>query len=86
MFRMECTNMKTYGGHKVSRLRPPEIRLINGIPFEEFQSETEFKKVPKGWTYNTDLYTVTENIEKKKNQCSNERQICYMSIGSSVVI
>ena len=54
-----------YGGHTVSRLRPPEIRLINGIPFEEFQSETEFKKLPKGWTYSTDLYTVTENIEKK---------------------
>lgn len=57
---------KTYGGHKVSRLRPPEIRLINGIPFEEFQSETEFKKVPKGWTYSTDLYTVTENLDKKE--------------------
>lgn len=56
---------KMYGGHRVSRLRPPEIRLINGIPFEEFQSETEFKKLPKGWTYSTDLYTVTENIEKK---------------------
>lgn len=25
-----------YGNHTVSRLRPPEIRLINGIPFEEF--------------------------------------------------
>lgn len=55
-----------YGNHTVSRLRPPEIRLINGIPFEEFQSETEFKKLPKGWTYSTDLYTVTENLDKKE--------------------
>lgn len=57
---------KMYGGHKVSRLKAPEIRLINGVPFDDFQSETEFKKVPKGWTYSTDLYTVTENLDKKE--------------------
>ena len=57
---------KTTCNHKVSRLKAPEIRLINGVPFDDFQSETEFKKVPKGWTYNTDLYTVTEDLEKKE--------------------
>ena len=31
---------KMYGGHVVSQLKAPEIRLINGIPFDEFQSET----------------------------------------------
>lgn len=50
--------------HVVSRLKNPEVRLINGIPFDEFTSETEFKKVPKGWTYNTPMYTVTEDLEK----------------------
>ena len=57
---------KTTCTHKVSRLKAPEIRLINGVPFDDFQSETEFKKVPKGWTYSTDLYTVTEDLEKKE--------------------
>lgn len=57
---------KTMCTHKVSRLKAPEIRLINGVPFDDFQSETEFKKVPKGWTYSTDLYIVTEDLEKKK--------------------
>ena len=57
---------KTTCTHKVSRLKVPEIRLINGVPFDDFQSETEFKKVPKGCIYNTDLYTVTEDLEKKE--------------------
>ena len=57
---------KMYGGHVVSQLKAPEIRLINGIPFDEFQSETEFKKVPKGWTYNTEMFTVTEDVKKKE--------------------
>lgn len=57
---------KTTCTHKVSRLKCPEIRLINGIPFDEFKSETEFKKVPKGWTYNTPMFTVTEDLEKKE--------------------
>lgn len=66
-YKITCT-------HKVSRLKVPEIRLINGVPFDNFQSEMEFKKVPKGWDYSTDLYTVTEDLEKKeKNQCCNDR-------------
>ena len=57
---------KTTCTHKVSRLKCPEIRLINGILFDEFESETEFKKVPKGWTYNTPMFIVTEDLEKKE--------------------
>lgn len=60
----ECEKM--YGGHVVSRLKAPEIRLINGIPFDDFKSETEFKKVPKDWTYNTEMFTVTEDLKKKE--------------------
>lgn len=58
---------KTTCTHKVSRLKAPEIRLINGVPFDDFRSETEFKKVPKGWTYSTDLYTV-QRIWKRKRK------------------
>ena len=50
--------------HVVKRLRTPEVRLINGIPFDEFESEMEFKKLPKSWTYNTRLWE--ESIDQGK--------------------
>ena len=33
-----------------------ERRLVNGIPIDEFESETKYKKLPKGWRYNTKLF------------------------------
>ena len=36
-----------------------ERRIINGIPINEFVNETHYKKLPKGWTYNTVLYEIT---------------------------
>ena len=56
---------KMYGGHVVVQLTLPEIRLVNGIPFNDFKSEMETKKLPKGWTYNTQLFTITHDEEKK---------------------
>lgn len=40
-------------------LEHKENRLVNGIPMDEFQSETKYKKLPKGWTYNTQLFEIT---------------------------
>lgn len=57
-------NFKSTCTHSVQKLRTPEVRLINGIPFDEFESETEFKKLPKGWTYNTPLWE--ESIDQAK--------------------
>lgn len=36
-----------------------ETRLVNGIPYNDFPARTELKKLPKGWTYNTRLYEIT---------------------------
>lgn len=36
-----------------------ERRLVNGIPIDEFESETKYKKLPKGWAYNTKLFEMT---------------------------
>ena len=36
-----------------------ERRLVNGIPIDEFDSESKYKKLPKGWTYNTKLFKIT---------------------------
>lgn len=36
-----------------------ERRRVNGIPINEFKSEERYKKLPKGWTYSTDLFEIT---------------------------
>lgn len=33
--------------------------LIDGVPIEEFQHPTPWKKLPKGWSYDTELFKVT---------------------------
>lgn len=37
---------------------PREMRIVNGIPYNEFNTPTEWKKLPKGWTYSTELFTL----------------------------
>lgn len=36
-----------------------ERRRVDGIPIQEFQNEQRFRKLPKGWTYNTKLFDIT---------------------------
>lgn len=36
-----------------------ENRRVNGIPINEFINEERYRKLPKGWTYNTQLYKIT---------------------------
>lgn len=33
-----------------------EDRLINNIPYNDFKTPTPWRKLPRGWTYNTELY------------------------------
>lgn len=54
----------------VDFLEPRERRLINKIPIEEWNNEDQkFKKLPKGWTYNTVLAEITyrDFSEEEKN-------------------
>lgn len=37
----------------------PRKRAIDGIPIDQIHFPTEFKKLPKNWTYDTELYKVT---------------------------
>lgn len=39
-----------------------ERRLINGIPYNDFEPDAKYKKLPKGWNYSTRLFTC-ENAE-----------------------
>lgn len=38
---------------------PRERRLVDGIPINEFESEQRYRKLPKGWTWNTELFELT---------------------------
>lgn len=43
----------------IDYLSERERRRVNGIPFDEFESEERYKKLPKNWNYNTRLYEIT---------------------------
>lgn len=49
----------------VDYLSPKETRLVNGIPMNEFKNEDKFNKLPKGWSYDTRLYEITNTDELK---------------------
>ena len=46
----------------VDLLELAEHRYVNGIPIDDFHSETKWSRLPKGWTYNTDLFTLEEKV------------------------
>ena len=43
----------------IDYLAPRERRRVDGIFISEFKNEDHYKKLPKGWTYNTVLYEIT---------------------------
>lgn len=51
-----------------------ETRTINGIPFDEFPEMTHWKKLPKGWTYDTKLFEKgTEELSEDESDYLNKR-------------
>lgn len=36
-----------------------DTRYINGVPINDFETPTKWKKLPKGWTYDTELFELT---------------------------
>lgn len=43
----------------IDYLAPRERRRIDGVPIDEFKDEQRYRKLPKGWTYNTRLFEIT---------------------------
>ena len=43
----------------IDYLVPRERRRVDSVPIDEFQSEQRYRKLPKGWTYNTELFKLT---------------------------
>lgn len=57
----------------VDYIVPRERRIIDGIPIDEFKSEERYRKLPKGWTYNTKLFELTNEVlgEEEKEILEN---------------
>lgn len=39
-------------------IEPLDMRRIYGIPVKDFKTPTRWQKLPKGWSYNTQLFTI----------------------------
>lgn len=55
-------------------------RLVDGIPYKDFPECTEWRKLPKGWSYDTALHTITAvpTEERFKNlKINNPKDIEY---------
>ena len=50
----------------IDYLAPRERRRIDGIPIDEFQSEQRYRKLPKGWSYDTKLFEITYDPLKEE--------------------
>lgn len=44
-----------------------DLRLLNGIPIDEYEFDNKYHQLPKGWTWNTPLYDLSSDTEKFKN-------------------
>lgn len=45
----------------IKLLHKRDIRLINNIPYNNFKTPTRKQKLPKGWSYTTDLFKQTRD-------------------------
>lgn len=43
----------------VQLYEPFDRREINGIPIKQFETPSKWQKLPKGWTYNTELFKLS---------------------------
>lgn len=52
----------------IDLLEKKETRYIDGIPIDDFKSEQKYRKLPKGWRYDTKLFDLEyrPNIEDEK--------------------
>lgn len=76
----------------VDILELKETRKINGIPIDEFPSETKYKKLPKRWSYDTKLFDVTygeigdERANKYLNAKINEPEIIKQMYDDGILV
>ena len=55
----------------VERLHIRDHRFIDNIPYNDFPQFTRWKKLPKGWTYNTKLFEIEWRSDKDWSALGN---------------
>lgn len=66
-----------------------DMRRINGIPIQEFETEQHFKKLPKGWTWDTELFECSYDSfgDKEKIDMTDPNSIKkYYDLGIIVLV
>lgn len=56
----------------IDLLEPKETRYIDGVPIDEFKDNQKYRKLPKGWTYNTKLFSLEWRTDPKDEKLFNE--------------
>ena len=60
-------------------IEPRDTRCIDGIPIKEFTTPTRWQKLPKGWTYDTQLFAVeSDQILPSSLAISDREQILQL--------
>ena len=59
----------------IDLLEPKETRYIDGVPIDEFKDNQKYRKLPKGWTYNTKLYDLTWRANPEDEKLFNELNV-----------
>ena len=49
-------------------LDKPDMRYIRGVPVKDFVTPTHWEKLPKGWTYDTQLFEIEEKPMPKSKE------------------
>ena len=56
----------------IDLLEPKETRYIDGVPIDEFKDNQKYRKLPKGWTYNTKLFDLEWRTDPEDEKLFNE--------------
>ena len=56
----------------IDLLKPKETRYIDGVPIDEFKGSQKYRKLPKGWTYDTKLFDLEWRSDPEDEKLFNE--------------
>ena len=59
----------------IDLLELPDYRYVNGIPVADFQTEEEWHKLPKGWSYDTELFRIEDRTPQEVRTRRNQLRI-----------
>lgn len=91
-YNAECVRYGVVSGHYtdatiVQLYEPRDMRRIDGVPIKEFETPTKWRKLPKGWSYDTKLFDLTfDEFPKEKSYEINNPQDILDAIADGVLV